>query len=79
MVQNFVQEKKLGATKLQAKDFEIENLEINVLTQNFKTITKIKEIKKLSREGHEQPHVQGHSGQRINSRERSTAKSVSDF
>ena len=38
MVQNFVQEKNLGATKLQAKDFEIENLEINVLTQNFEII-----------------------------------------
>ena len=57
MVQNFEQEKNLGARKLQGKDFEIENREINVLTQNFKTITKIKEIKKLSREEHE--HILG--------------------
>ena len=57
MVQNFEQEKNLGARKLQGKDFEIENQKINVLTQNFKTITKIKEIKKLIREGHE--HILG--------------------
>ena len=36
VVQNF------GAKKLQTKDFEIENLEINVLTQNFKRIKKSK-------------------------------------
>ena len=56
MVQNFVQEKILGATKLQAKDFEIENLEINVLTQNFEII-KNQRNKKLSREG--QDHILG--------------------
>ena len=40
----FCKRKTFGAKKLQTKDFEIENLEINVLTQTFKTI-KNKEIK----------------------------------
>ena len=48
----FCKRKKIGAKKLQTKDFEIENLEINVLTQNFEPTKKIKEIKKLSQEGH---------------------------
>jgi len=35
----FVQE-KLGAKKVYAKDSEIENLEVNILIQNFKKKTK---------------------------------------
>ena len=35
----FVQE-KLGAKKIYAKDSEIENLEVNILIQNFKKKTK---------------------------------------
>ena len=35
----FVQE-KLGAKKVYAKDYEIENLEVNILIQNFKKKTK---------------------------------------
>ena len=35
----FVQE-KLGTKKIYAKDFEIENLEVNILIQNFKKKTK---------------------------------------
>ena len=40
----FVQE-KLGAKKIYAKDSEIENLEVNILIQNFKK--KNKETKKV--------------------------------
>jgi len=42
VVQNFCTRKKLGAKKVQAKDSEIEKLEINVFTKNFK----IKKLKK---------------------------------
>ena len=38
----FCKRKTFGAKKHQTKDFEIENLEINVLTQTFKTIKKSK-------------------------------------
>jgi len=34
VVQIFCTRRKLGFKKFQAKDFEIENLEINILTQN---------------------------------------------
>ena len=36
VVQNFCTRKKLGAKKDQAKDSEIEKLEINVFTKKFK-------------------------------------------
>ena len=38
----FCKRKKFGAKKLQTKDFEIGNLEINVLTQNFEPTKKSK-------------------------------------
>ena len=42
MVQNFCTRKNLGAKKVEAKDSEMEKLEIKILTQNF-------EIKKFKR------------------------------
>ena len=68
----FCKRKKFGAKKLQTKDFEIENLEINVLTQTFKTI-KNQRNKQLSRACRTDtswvaimrptdPHVHGHLG-----------------
>ena len=41
-VQNFCTRKNLGAKKVEAKDSEMEKLEINILTQNF-------EIKKIQK------------------------------
>jgi len=35
VVQNFCTRKNLGAKKVEAKDSEMEKLEINILTQNF--------------------------------------------
>ena len=42
MVQIFCTRKNLGAKKVEAKDSEMEKLEINILTQNF-------EIKKIQK------------------------------
>ena len=45
VVQNFCTRKNLGAKKVEAKDFDMEKLEINILTQNFE-IKKIQKKKK---------------------------------
>jgi len=49
VVQYFCTRKKLEAKKIQSKDSEIQKLEINVLTQNFK-VKKFKRNKKVEDE-----------------------------